>query len=595
MTDQRDPEQTLSLSLSAQLQAANDALTEARAQIEVFEAFIALTQAAASTGDLTVLAERAEEVLRASIPGLLAAYYELGDDRWVAQVSTDAVPDALLQVIRQGLSQDTPPFARAVSEGGPVFFEHWDAEEQRVPFTELFDSVALAPFCREGQPVTMLTVGFGGGGWTPQRRQLFTAVYQAMNTAQQRATLDEQRERRQALEAFVTLTEAVGTETDRVRLAERARDLLKETQPEWLVTYYELQGGLWRALVTDVPDPELRASLLAGLPQGTPGFAAAMQSAGPVFFEDWNAGEQQIELTEAYGAAAFYPYLHGGEARAMFTVGSRQRRRWSATDQAVFVAVGRSLALALDRVWNAAELEGSYLSLSRSNRELQSANEELEAFTYSASHDLRTPVRHVRSFSELARKALRGGDLDKAAHHMEVVETAAGRMGSLIDAMLELSRTTRQVLKKEAVDLGRLFEQAQQDVEGDAQGRHIEWQVGPLPTVRGDRATLQQVMTNLISNAVKFTRTREHAVIEVLAQDRPDEWLTLVRDNGAGFDPAYGDKLFKVFQRLHAQKDFEGTGVGLATVRRIILRHGGRVFASGEKGQGATFGFSLPK
>ncbi len=237
----------------------------------------------------------------------------------------------------------------------------------------------------------------------------------------------------------------------------------------------------------------------------------------------------------------------------------------------------------------------SNADLAHSNEELHAANEELEAFAYSASHDLRTPVRHVKGFSELARKAVAQGNADRAVAHMQVVEQAAERMSALIDAMLHLSRSTRQELRPGPVDLNVLLERAQADVATDLHGRTVQWVVSPLPTVQGDATTLQQVMTNLVSNAVKFTRDRDPARIEVWAEGTPDHWTVQVRDNGAGFDATYRDKLFGVFQRLHNQRDFEGTGVGLATVRRIVLRHGGRVFADGEVGRGATFGFTLPR
>ncbi|MFC6666509.1 ATP-binding protein [Deinococcus radiopugnans] len=195
-------------------------------------------------------------------------------------------------------------------------------------------------------------------------------------------------------------------------------------------------------------------------------------------------------------------------------------------------------------------------------------------------------MRHVKGFTELIRRALNGGHPEKAARPLEVLDEAADQMTRMIDAMLDLSRSTRQPLLRQDVALGQLVQDARQDVLDELEGRQIEWRLGALPTVRGDRATLRQVMTNLLSNAVKFTRRREHPVIEVWTDEDEAGWTVSVRDNGAGFDPAYQAKLFGPFQRLHLQKDFEGTGIGLATVRRIILRHGGASPPAVRRGRG---------
>lgn len=164
-----------------------------------------------------------------------------------------------------------------------------------------------------------------------------------------------------------------------------------------------------------------------------------------------------------------------------------------------------------------------------------------------------------------------------------------------LNALLDLSRTARHPKRLIRTDLGLLVERARQDARPDLIGREVEWRVGPLPSVLADPETLQKALNHLISNAVKFTRTRERAVIEVWAEAHPREWRVFIRDNGVGFNPKSQGKLFGVFQQLHSQKEFEGTGVGLATVRRIVYRHGGQVWAEGATGQGATFGSSLPR
>jgi signal transduction histidine kinase len=579
-----------------ELRRTQQALADAQQQVRALSAFVTLTQATARTSDLETLARHAQTILQAHFPGLQAAFYRQVGGRWVAQVTTEGLPDDLLALIRQGLPLETPCFAQTVKAGTPTFFDHWNAAAQQIPLTGDFSAVALAPYFRGVHPHAMLTVGFSGAGvWSPEQRQLFSSVYEALLSAQQREIQSDFEERELGLQAFMQLTEAIGVGTDRFEAAGRARDLLLELLPGWSFGYSELQGDLWRALLVDVPDPALRQSLYDGLPLDTPGYQAAVQAGGPVFFEACNAAERQLQHSEAYGAVAFYPYLRRGQPIAMVVIGSRQEQVWKPQDRAVFAAVGRSLELALERAWAATELDHSYRLLQRSNLELKAANQELEAFAYSASHDLRTPVRHVKGFTELIRRALKAGQPEKAARPLEVLDEAADQMTRMIDAMLELSRSTRQPLLRQDVSLSRLVQDARQDVLDELEGREIEWRLGALPTVQGDRATLRQVMTNLLSNAVKFTRRAEHPVIEVWTDETEDGWTVWVRDNGAGFDPAYQAKLFGPFQRLHLQKDFEGTGIGLATVRRIILRHGGRVAASSSPGQGATFSFTLPR
>nr|WP_280527592.1 ATP-binding protein [Deinococcus humi] len=167
-------------------------------------------------------------------------------------------------------------------------------------------------------------------------------------------------------------------------------------------------------------------------------------------------------------------------------------------------------------------------------------------------------------------------------------------MDALVSGLLALAQSSRSQISRSSVNLLNLFEQVKQDLELDLKERHIDWNIGPLPTVQGDEVLLRQVVWNLLSNALKYSRTQPQAGVTVVAQRKAEEWIVEISDNGVGFDPRLAERLFKDFQRLHHQDEFEGVGVGLATVQRIILRHGGRVWATSIPGQGATFGFSLP-
>ena len=234
-------------------------------------------------------------------------------------------------------------------------------------------------------------------------------------------------------------------------------------------------------------------------------------------------------------------------------------------------------------------------SLTDAMQQLESANAELEAFSYSVSHDLRAPLRHVTGFAALLEQRASASLDDEARRHVKTIVEAAGRMGRLIDDLLAFSRVGRTKLAMRPVDLGELVRDAQREVAPAINGRQVAWTVHSLPCVQGDPAMLRQVLTNLISNAVKYTSTRPVAAIEVGAEaGAGGEVVVRVRDNGVGFDPRYAHKLFGVFQRLHSADQFDGTGIGLANVKRIVHRHGGRTWAEGRVDGGATFYFSLP-
>ena len=233
--------------------------------------------------------------------------------------------------------------------------------------------------------------------------------------------------------------------------------------------------------------------------------------------------------------------------------------------------------------------------LQRRGELLQAANKELEAFSYSVSHDLRAPLRHIDGYAALLSKTAGEALNDKARRYLETISASAKQMGQLIDDLLVFSRMGRQEMLHSTVNLNQLAKTVIHDLRLDLQDKTISWTISSLPDVPGDPAMLRQVFMNLLTNAVKFTATRPTPRIEIGAiRNTPGEVTVFVRDNGVGFDMQYVNKLFGVFQRLHRNDEFEGTGIGLANVRRIIHRHGGRPWAEGALDQGATFYFTLP-
>jgi signal transduction histidine kinase len=227
--------------------------------------------------------------------------------------------------------------------------------------------------------------------------------------------------------------------------------------------------------------------------------------------------------------------------------------------------------------------------------ELAALSQELEAFSYSVSHDLRAPVRQVAGYARLLEASAGPSLNERDQRHVRSIADAAARMGRLIDELLTFSRMGRREMLHADVDLSALVESLREEAMSDIAERKVRWTLHPLPVVQGDPSMLRQVFANLLSNALKYTGTRTVAEIEIGASDTPAERVIYVRDNGVGFEMRHVGKLFGVFQRLHGAEEFEGIGVGLANVRRIIARHGGRVWAEGAVDQGATFFLSLPK
>jgi light-regulated signal transduction histidine kinase (bacteriophytochrome) len=227
--------------------------------------------------------------------------------------------------------------------------------------------------------------------------------------------------------------------------------------------------------------------------------------------------------------------------------------------------------------------------------ELGRANKELESFSYSVSHDLRAPLRHIVGFTDLLDE-LEGASLnERARRYLRNIADSARFAGKLVDDLLSFSQMGRSALHIAATDMQQVVAAAMKRVTQDAQGRHIEWSVGPLPVVRCDARFIELAVYNLLSNAVKYSRDRPVATISVQAEITEDATIFHFADNGVGFSMDYAHKLFAVFQRLHRMEEFEGTGIGLANVRRIVERHGGQVWAKGELGKGAVFSFSIPK
>ncbi|MFC4453624.1 GAF domain-containing protein [Deinococcus sonorensis] len=587
--------------LEAQVAARTRALVEERAALD---AFVAYTEVIGRETEVSALAQRAVDVLRARFPAGSGGYYARDGERWTLRTWTEA-PTArphLLTRLQAGLPSSTPFIQALLHTRQPTFTEAWSAEAEGIEDSEVYGTVAAYPVTLSGRICGFITLGrTDTARWTERDRAIFRSVGRGLDLALERAEQAQRLEaqnaeldaRTRALDAFAELTRDLALEPDPLQVVGRAQDIVLGQLPLTVSTYYELDGSTWRlrSYRGEFDNPQLLEALQRGVPRGTVrNIDRPFDTREPYYqgqFDARSAGPLEPQFTEIKATAAF-PVWAGDEVVGVMVFGLHQARRWSAVDQVILEAMVRSVGLAIAGARGVAQL-------AEERRKLTLANEELEAFAYSVSHDLRTPVRHILGFRDLLQRSVRGRLTDKEDRYLTVIGDAATRMNVLINAMLDLSHTARLALKRGPVDLNVLFSAARAELELEMVDRQVQLQVRPLPMVSGDADTLRQVAVNLLSNALKYTRTRDVARIEVWAEERPQAWAVFVRDNGVGFDPQYADRLFGVFQRLHRADEFEGTGVGLANVQRIIHRHGGEVSAVSSEGEGATFGFTLPK
>lgn len=573
-------------------------LAEERAALA---AFVSFEEQVLHTTDLLDLSTRAAEVLRATLGDVDVTYLEARAGIWTPVMSghelTPDVTDLLLPL--------TAPESVVPPQAGRTLF---------CPFDHATHAVAVHVTPRGEQTAGLLVMtNHANRDWTERERSVFRSVGRSLGMALDRAAKDELLRTQNAslqaqtrsLEAFAQLSADLGAQEDRYALIRRAQEVALSLLPTGFAVYYEPEttpdgARLWRlkSQVGDMGNPELQRIVDAGLDFGrTLNLITPWQTGEPLYQDSYAQDTDGLTQAKGVGATACLPLLENGAPAGVFCIVQSDARTWTPADRSLLSSVTRSLALALDRARSVTELRRYSAELERSNAAMHGANEELEAFAYSVSHDLRAPVRHIAGFADLLRKAL-SSELDanpKATRALNIITDSTAHMNELIDAMLNLSRTARQELHVGPVDLNDLVRGVQTDLGPDLRGRSVQWRVSDLPAVQGDAALLRQVLSNLMGNAVKYTARRPEALIEIWAEAHPHQWTVHVRDNGVGFDSRYAHKLFGVFQRLHRPEDFGGTGVGLANVRRILARHGGSWAAQGALDQGATFSFSLPR
>ncbi len=581
-----------SLGLALERAEQEGRLVEERAALAAFTGFV---EAVGVESDELALARQAVLVLSATLEHMSAAYHELEDGRWKARVWSDDIAPELVTQMRQGVPQDAPQYAEAARSGDAVFADGWSAAANDVQHAGAYGAEAFLPLVVQGETRGLLTISTQHErAWMERERAVARAVTRgllislerteaARRLAAQNAELEM---RTRALEGFAEFTRDLTLHSEPQVLIRRALEMAVSLLSSGLGLFYERRSERWHATVQvgQVGTRELQAAVEAGFPVGqTPTLDRPFERQEPWFQEVYDRTlDVPPDLVEHLGAVATLPVVVSGQVAGIFNVVLFEQRHFSEADRALLVTVVRSLGLALEGARGVA-------ALAEERRNLATANEELETFSYSVSHDLRTPVRHIAGFTDLLRASLGEQINEWQARHLGVIAAAGTRMSTLIDAMLDLSRTARLPLHVGPVNLAAVCA----ELEPEVADRTVQWAVTPLPLVMADHDTLRQVIVNLLSNALKYTRPREVAEITVWAQERERDWAVFV--HGVGFDPRYQERLFGVFQRLHRAEEFEGTGVGLANVRRIVERHGGTVWAQGTPGTGATFRFTIPK
>ncbi|WP_272975800.1 ATP-binding protein [Deinococcus geothermalis] len=581
---------------TAELVRRNEELAAETAALQAFASFTELTGRETS---LDVLTQAAVSVLHRALGEGSTGYYAQEGDLWKQRVWAGDMEPGTVTAAETGFAADLPLFAWPATSGEALFVDEWRSSGHLLAaYTPEYGAVAIYPVMVQGQTVGQLAAGLREKTcWSERDRAVFRAVGRALSLAAERADLtralslqkEELAARNAVLEAFAELGRGLSLHTGPLQLVRCAQELILGLLPSGYVVYAEPEEGRWRfrVQVGDLGSAELQAAVDAGLPfEETRNLLAPWQTGQPFYQDNYDTHTDELETITAHVATtAALPVLVDGVPRGVLAVALFERRPWTQTDRVFLETVVRSLGLALERAAGARALAEKQLQLEQVNRDL-------EAFASSVSHDLRAPVRHIASFAGLLRPLI--VDEPRARRYLDIIEQSAGRMNTLIESMLTLSRLGSGELQKTDVALAELVDEVQAELASEAEGRRIEWRVGDLPVVRGDATLLRQVIHNLLGNAVKYSRPRETAVIEVWAEAAEHEQQIHVRDNGVGFDPECAGRLFEVFKRLHSPEEFEGHGVGLASVQRIVTRHGGRVWAAGRPGEGATFTFTLP-
>jgi len=601
LTVQKDAERTLrnhSAELERRVEKRTRALEEQRAALD---AFVTYTEAVGTETDTRALARQALNVLQARFPHASAAYYERDGEVWRARVWTDNMRDDVVSMIQAGVPSSIPLFARSVEKGREVFVDAWNPEDERVDNTDEYGAGAAYPLRIAGDLSGMLAVGLKNvRQWSERDRAVVRAVGRsltlALERAEQTARVEAQRveldARTRVLEAFASFTRDLTRLGDPYRVVRAAQEILVSMMPGAATVYYELDGDTWRARAqAGQYPPEVQAIIDDGRSYSeAQNLVAAWETREALFVDAYDpATDARGHLLRDVSAAAYLPLVAGDVPRGLLTVTIwAASHGWSRTDRALILALGHSLELALEGA-------NSTRALQERTHELERSNAELERFAYVASHDLQEPLRTIASFAGLLDQRYGANLDDQGRRYLGLVTRGAQRMKVLIDDLLVFSRLNTARAPLRAIEAAVPVQEAVARLHTLIEQSGARLELGALPAVLGDETELTQLFQNLIGNAVKFRREDATPVVRVDADEDGDMWRFRVADNGIGIERKYFDRVFDLFQRLHVRDHYEGTGLGLSIVRKIIERHGGRVWLESELGAGTTVHFTLRK
>lgn len=573
---------------------------ELEAQATSMDAFAAFTEAVGNETEVLALAQEAIAVLRTRFPDDTIGYYEPEGTVWKLRVWTEDLSGAALEALQAGLPSDTPMIHRILQARVPAFTDAWDADRERIQSTDMYAAVGGYPMMIDGEVRGILSIGrTRTAEWTGRDRALFSAVGRSFTLALERAAqtmhIAAQRDaleaRSRALEAFALLTKDLNVDADPVNLIRRAQEILMSLLPDGYTLYWQPEDTRWisRSRVGSLGHAQLQAAVDAGLPRGQAATLDQCWDTRQAVFQNQYAqgADTAAHMVTHVRAAAMLPVIVNGMPHGMIGVGLFEQRQWTPMDEAVLETVARSLGLALEGAESAQALKDR-------TRELERSNAELERFAYVASHDLQEPLRTITSFSELVERRYGSALDDRGRMYLGQIRQGSTRMKGLIDDLLVFSRLNAVRESHLAVSLAGPLAEALTRLQAAVEESGAVIHHGSLPVVSGDPSELAQLFQNLIGNAVKFRREGAPPEIRVQAVREDDAWHVTVQDNGIGFEAQYADRVFGMFQRLHSRDQFEGTGLGLAIVRKIVDRHGGRVWAESAPGQGTTMHLTLP-
>jgi PAS domain S-box-containing protein len=566
------------------------------------------SEAGSALRELAAIVESSDDaIIGKTLSGVITSWNR-GAERMYGYAAEEALGRNIAMLAPPERPDEMAEILHRLARGERI--EHFETVRVRKDGTRLDVSLTVSPILAADGTVT---------GASAIARDITDRKRAERRTAElleaERAALAEAEAGRERLAFLAEASTALAESLDYERTLARLADLATARIADWCVIEMVGDDGALRLLALAHHDPERlgRArELQARFPAGAvrtkgaarvvrTGLAELYTEVSDELLEAAAPDEESLEFLRALGIASamVVPLAAGGRTLGAITfVSSDPSRRYGAADLALAEELAGNAALAVDNARLFAETErlNEDLEARVADRtaELEESNRELEAFSYSVSHDLRAPLRAIDGFSRILLKDHGEGMDPQAREYLGIVREGAQQMGRLIDDLLAFSRLGRQPLSTREVDPAEIVRRVLDQLRPELEGREVDVRVLDLPTCRADPALLQQVYANLLANAVKFTRTRAPAVIEVGAERQPDGTVAYhVRDNGVGFDMRYADKLFGVFQRMHRAEDYEGTGVGLAIVQRVVHRHGGRVWAEAEPGVGATFFFTL--